>query len=287
MFDMKFPSSQLINKTDLAKYDSTWNLKPWWIAQGAQKNFTKFADKFSPSSTSSLSESEHWDLISPEFSDDYYQNMVSIAILWKYIESMISDARGDWYEGDYRAQITAYTVSKLFHTYREMGAEFDLKELWRQQAVPSSLQSELPKISILVQHEILHPPLGKTNVGEWTKQEECWNAIRVLRFGISKELQAYSISKSEARKFNADAKKAGQLDDEIRNQSEVGQLVAKGFFAALIQWSRCRELFTPNELALIGKAASLNGFSKINKKEDWKKLLEIKSKSFEEGFRAS
>ncbi len=128
-YDLEYPGEQVINKTELAKYDSTWSEKPYWSSLGAQKNFIKFAGQFT-NSKSDLSDSEYWNSISPRFNDAYYQKIVAIAILWKRTESIVSAGKGDWYEGDYRPQIVSYSLSLLFKACRSHGYEFDTGKTW-------------------------------------------------------------------------------------------------------------------------------------------------------------
>ena len=72
-FDLAYPPRQVINKTDLAKYDSTLDERPQWVSLGAQKNFIKFATKFS--AKGSRTEAEQWESMSPSYGDAYYQRI--------------------------------------------------------------------------------------------------------------------------------------------------------------------------------------------------------------------
>jgi hypothetical protein len=175
--DLEYPSSQLINKTDLAKYDSTKRCKPYWTCMGAQSNFMKFATHFS-NSKNELTE-DYWDKLSTIYDESYYQNIISIAIIWKRLEKIISDARGSWYEGDYRAQIVAYSLSTLFHI---ADIKFNFNRIWLNQKSEDSLDFTLIEIAKLVQKSILKPPQGVTNVGQWCKREKCWDSIQNLNW---------------------------------------------------------------------------------------------------------
>lgn len=283
LFDLEFPSTQVINKTDLAKYDSAWKGKPFWISQGAQKNFLKFAAQFSPKGDAS--ETEHWEAISPNYGDSYYQDMASIAILWKKIESLISSARGDWYAGDYRAQIAAYTIAEFFNIFRVKGGEFDLSKVWAIQAVPDVLGPYLVELAIRVQQLILTPPAGTANVGEWTKKEECWNRIQSLPVEWSEDLDAFLLDKKEATSRKAENKKIGQIDDGISAQNTCYELMNSGYFAGLCQWQSFFQFFSPNEQSLIKKASTPKSFLTIFNDKDWRTIIELKNKAEDEGFR--
>lgn len=281
-FDMEYPKSQLINKTDLAKFDSVWFGKPWLVAQGAQKNFLNFAKKFF-STSESMSEAEHWDKLSPAYGEAYYQDIISVAIIWKFTEKMISAARDGWYEGDYRAQIVAYTVAKLFDIYRSNGYVFDLSLIWRNQEVPKTLAYELEEVAKLVQSEILSPPAGKTNVGEWTKSEACWTRISKVGVPFSDTFKIFSVSKGERAAAQRDAKKAGELDDEISLQSDLFARVSSGYFSALRDWRDSAKVFTPGQNSLLRKASSDRTFAQMTPKE-LRDLRAVVVLAQEEGF---
>lgn len=283
-FDLEYPTEQLINKTDLAKYDSTWREKPHWVSLGAQKNFTKFADQFT-SKSPDVSESEYWNTISPNYGESYYQQIVAVAILWKRTETIVSTGRGDWYEGDYRPQIVAYSLSLLFHSLRRSGHEFDLGQVWARQGMDGMLENCIRNLAIAVQKAILSPPQGMTNVGEWSKKEACWEKIRQLSVPCTQQIGQWTVSKEEFKKAKADGKKLGMQDDGIGIQKAVFDLTSGGYWTALLKWPKTTDLLLPAERNLVIKASTIQGFMKINIEKDWRKLLEIKQLCEEEGFR--
>jgi hypothetical protein len=284
-FDLEYPTEQLINKTDLAKYDSTWREKPHWVSLGAQKNFTKFADQFS-SKNQDVSESEYWNAISPNYGESYYQQVVAVAILWKRTETIVSTGRGDWYEGGYRPQIVAYSLSLLFHSLRRSGNEFDLGQVWARQDIDSMLENCIRNLAMAVQKAILTPPQGNRDVGEWSKKEACWERISQLSVPCSQQIEQWIVSKEDFKKAKADGKKLGMQDDGIGLQKTVLDLTSGGYWTALLKWPQTTNLLSPAERNLVIKASTLQGFMKINIEKDWRKLLEIKLRCEEEGFRA-
>lgn len=283
-FDLEFPTEQVINKTELAKYDSTWREKPHWVSLGAQKNFTKFATQFS-SSDPEVTESEYWNRISPAYGDAYYQQIVAVALLWKRTEAIVSSGRGVWYEGDYRPQIVAYALSLMFHSLRRVESEFDLAKVWANQGVDGVLEDCIRELAIAAQKAILNPPQGMTNVGEWSKKESCWEKVRQLSVTCAGRLEQWAVTKDEFKKAKAEGKKQGVQDDGIALQKAVLDLTTSGYWTALLKWPKFLELLPVAERNLVMKASTPVGFMKIGLEKDWRKLLELRQLCEDEGFR--
>ncbi|MCV2367673.1 AIPR family protein [Roseateles oligotrophus] len=283
-FDLEYPTEQLINKTELAKYDSVWREKPHWVSLAAQKNFTKFADQFSNKNIE-VSEREFWDTISPNYGESYYRHMVSVAILWRRVEIIVSAGRGGWYLGGYRPQIVAYSLSLLFHSLRCFGRQLNLSQVWAKQGIDSSLEDCLRNIAIEAQAVILNPPAGMTNVGEWAKKEACWENVKQLTIHNSDHMEQWAVSKEEFNRTMADGRKLGKQDDGITLQKRVLQLTTSGYWSALLKWTQVSALLLPVERTLVIKASTTHGFMKVNVEKDWRKLLEIQHRCEEEGFR--
>lgn len=283
-FDLQYPADQVINKTELAKYDSTWREKPQWVSLGAQKNFIKFADQFS-SKSSEVTESEFWTSISPMYGEAYYQQIVAVAILWKKTEAIVSMGKGTWYEGDYRPQIVAYSLTLLFHSLRRTGKEFDLGTVWSRQGIDGTIENCIRDLAIAVQMQILNPPVGTKNVGEWCKKDLCWEKISQLSVSCTDQLGKWTVSKEDYRKAKFEGKKQGMQDDGIALQKSVLELTATGYWQALLKWSKLMDFILPAERNLIVRASTIQGFMKVNIEKDWRRLLEIKDACEEEGFR--
>ncbi|MBK6742587.1 MAG: AIPR family protein [Hydrogenophilales bacterium] len=283
-FDLEYPGDQVISKTELAKYDSTWNEKPHWVSLGAQKNFTRFAGQFSGSDADST-ESEQWNTISPRYGEAYYQRIAAVAILWKKTERIVSSGRGDWYEGDYRPQIVAYALSLLFHAARTEGCEIDLGKIWTKQGIDNNLEACIRDQAIAAQKGILNPPAGTTNVGEWCKKQDCWSAIQQLTRQLSEQLDQWLISKEEFNAVKTEGVKQGKQDDGIALQKTVLNLVSSGYWLSLLHWKKADSLLTAMDRALLIKASTIQGFMKIHSEKEWRKLIEIRDRCEDEGYR--
>lgn len=282
-FDLEYPAKQVINKTELAKYDSVLEEKPYWVALGVQKNFIKFAGKFSPKGEKS--EAEHWEEISPNFGEGYYQRMVAMAILWKAGEVVVSDGKGSWYKGDYRPQIVAYAWALIIHVMRSQERELDLAKVWSIQASDVSLDTCFRRAATLAQDALLDTPAGSSNVGEWAKKEACWKRISELELAVDDVLERWTVDVGEGRARARVARQQGVQDDGIGRQAEVVRLAGNGYWQALNNWARLAVHVVGPERTLLQKASTLKGATRISLDRDLRKLLEIKKRCEDEGFR--
>jgi hypothetical protein len=234
-----------------------------------------------------LSESEYWNTISPNYRGAYYQQIVAVAILWKRTETIVSTGRGDWYEGDYRPQIVAYSLALLFHSLRRSGSEFDLGQVWARQGIDGFFENCIRNLAIAVQKAILSPPQGMTNVGEWSKKEACWESIRQSSVSpVQRQIDQWIVSKEDFKKAKADGKKLGVQDDGIGLQKTVLDLTSLWLLGSNCSTGHKRPICSlPAERNLVIKASTVQGFMKINMRRSWRKLLEIKQLCEEEGFR--
>lgn len=282
-FDLAYPPRQVINKTDLAKYDSTLDERPHWVSLGAQKNFIKFATKFS--AKGARTEAEQWEALSPNYGDAYYQRIAAMAILWKAGEAVVSSARGGSYEGAYRPQIVSYGWALLFHALRRADREPDLMKISERQEVEEDLMKPFTRAAVLAQKAILDPPVGSANVGEWIKKEDCWEKVKAINFRLDASAREWSIDKDESKSEVKQARQQGVQDDGISLQQQIGSKSENGYWQALLGWQRVGEHVFGPELDLLRKAASPLTVAKLATERDWKRLGDIGDRCEREGFR--
>ena len=282
-FDLEYPASQVINKTELAKYDSTLGERPHWVSLGAQKNFIRFAGQFSPKGD--RSDVEFWETISPDFGEAYYQRIAAMAILWKAGEERVAAGKGDWYQGDYRPQIVAYAWALVFYTMRSSELELDMNRVWEKQGMDSGLGKCFKRAAIKAQQALLDLPAGSTNVGEWAKKEACWQTVSQLDLELDVASRAWTTERAEEKQRRTRTRLQGVQDDGIASQKEVVELARSGYWHALSNWERTSSHVFGREMSLLRCAATLQNAVRIVSSKDWKKLLEIRRRCEEDGFR--
>ena len=156
----------LFTKTDMAKYENTWNQLPYFVSEGAQKNFKRFM----------VSVKERGNFVPDE---KYYQLLVAKAIMYRRTEKLVSEQK----YGGYRANIVTYTLALISH---KSAQRIDLFKIWREQGLTDVLENEIVRASGIVQKFIVNPP-GGANVSEYCKKKSCWDNLLKIDYEISEK----------------------------------------------------------------------------------------------------
>lgn len=205
-------------KTDLAKYENTWDQLPHLVSTGAQKNFRLF--------TLRIQQSKHF------LPDDlYFKRLVAKAILSRRTEELVS-LQG---YGGYRANIVTYTLALLsFHTEQRI----DLTRIWTEQQLSKPMEKEIIEASKLVHGFITEPP-GGANISEWCKKEKCWEALKALPFALSDELRQELVDVGKPS-YTA-GRRAQNLEDPVGSEldliDKVAEIPAPTWFS-LARWAK-------------------------------------------------
>jgi len=237
------PRSQIISKTDLAKFENSWKKFPYMVSRAAQKNFLCFAEYVE----------KHYGSNGAQFNNEvYFKEMVAKAILFRYVEGMVSAAKKTWYAGDYRAQIVTYTIAKLVSMIDGQAAGFvlNLNSIWAMQGVSDALAQQLEEIGKSVSKAITTTPVQNMNVGEWCKKPECWEKVLDLIIPLSPLLRNELLPLVEFERVHRDATGRAKEDAVINAVVEVVNLGQAGCWQRLSDWAK---QYSP----LFGKEADL------------------------------
>jgi hypothetical protein len=160
-FNEQTPPNRKFTKTDLAKYQQAWMLRPQVISLGAQKNF----DHFMQDLRARLG--KDW---LPEEGD--YRELIAKAIVYRAVERIVRLERFP----AYRANIVAYLCAYL---WSRASGRMDLRRIWQDQDISNELKEMLRAWSQEINTAIVESARGR-NVTEWCKKEQCWETIRAL-----------------------------------------------------------------------------------------------------------
>lgn len=212
----------LFTKTDLAKYENTWDQLPYQVSEGAQKNFKKFTVRLS----------ERGNFLPDE---NYYQRLIAKAILFRRTEKLIQAQQ----YGGYRANIVTYTLAYLSY---KTAQRIDLDSIWKTQGLSAALEENIVAISKFVHESITNPP-GGANIGEWCKKPKCWEVIKESAYEITPALEKELISVDRTAPVVSSAKGAGASALNVATEEEKSVIrTAMGISAstwyALSKWAK-------------------------------------------------
>ncbi len=237
--ETEYPKSQLIEKTDIAKFELSFDGRPHHVSEGSQKCFYRYVTSHLKLLGDGSSIGEQW-----------FKNMVAKGILFRKLDKEI--AQSDWYKNNkgLKAQAVTYTIAACAQAFRELGYQIDLSRIWKEQDVPSVLMTWLMRQAKTV-HKILNNPPGIVkNPSEFCKKEFCWTdyvkgsvespAKDILDYGVlfsllvDEKLAVGSNTKKEVdAEFESAMAKLVPKAGEIRKLAESKRLISTNNSKAL------------------------------------------------------
>lgn len=271
-FRAEYPKTQMFTKTDLAKFENVWDDHPKWVNLGGQKNFARYA----------LRIGNEWENSSDDFNEFYFRRAIARGILFRATEKLVSTQ--PWYNGGYRANIVAYTLSMLGEITKRRKATLDYQRIWNSQAIDEVLTRVLEIITKEVNIDITHPPQGISNISEWCKKDGCWGRLAEQADAISDMLpEEFWTRLASAEDNRIEAKTARQtqkIDNGIEAQERVITIPASSWRTLHTQMSN-KQLLTPKEISILNVAAQMP--AKIPTESQSRVLIGILEKCKNEG----
>jgi len=273
-FKLKNPKNQIITKTDLAKYYYSYYQRPDFVSQGAQTNFTKFADAIEKS----LPTQEH------QYNKSFFIEMVSIGIIFKHLEKLVSNS--DWYQNAFRANIVTYSIAYLIYLIEREYPDkvLNFNQIWFAQNVPAYLNYEFGPITLKIFKEITFEEATRTkNITEWAKRKEAWEAVkRNVKHKLSSETVNNLLDAKVYLESKIESKKEQKANVAVNHQIEVVNYGA-------VFWKRVHQ-FALETKSIIGiendvlSIASIMSGNKIPSEKQSEMLLKILERIKNEGF---
>ncbi|HCV67443.1 AIPR family protein [Serratia proteamaculans] len=184
--ELMYPKTRLVTKTDLAKYELSFNGRPHYVSEGAQKCFNRYTTLVLLKLGDGTLLSETW-----------FRRAMAKALLFIGLDEAIQ--KSSWYLMDrgYKAQIVTYTIAACANEFRIRSQQIDLDRIWREQSIPISLLGWMLKEASLVAKILRSPPDNVRNISEFAKRDFCWELYvkgkigspddSILQFGVSIE----------------------------------------------------------------------------------------------------
>jgi AIPR protein len=213
VFRMLHPLRQKFTKSDVAKFEHSWDQQPHIVSRGAEKNFREFMIKMGDKP--------------PRVDTAYCERLIAKAILFRTTEKIVSARQF----GGYRANIVTYTIAKLA---QETGQRIDLDRIWHEQRLSPALMTAIDQLCVPV-HAVITQPVRVANITEWAKRPECWNRVLDIAWNVPDRLcdELIDPSAAVARGRHAAASSA----EDLLRIAEVAAVPAADWFD-VARWAK-------------------------------------------------
>ena len=261
-FSGEHPTRQRFSKTDLAKFENTWDQFPHIVSRGAQKNFSDYMIRTGERDQMAVDRA-------------YFERLVAKAIVFRTTEQIVQ--RQNF--GGYRANIVTYTISLVSNA---TGQRINLERIWREQALSENLQVAIAELSHEVHRLITNPPSAR-NITEWCKSERCWESVRnsasrePLR-RIESELLGSSAVREEQKLAisNLPSDYVQNLERLVKVSPEVWKMIA--------DWAAETDSIDPNQRQLALRIGRSIERGRDIKPQDAERAMEILDRVSDLGF---
>ncbi len=271
-FGIQNPRNQMITKTDLAKFENSFNQMPHFVSKGAQWNFGRFAEEISGKDDKNKG---LWDKNDAMFNELWFKQAIAKAIIFKYLEKNLM--RQDWYVGD-RSQIITYTIARFSLEVYKKGRFINFISIWNNQDLSDEMKEELLFLAEDVS-EIIHLPEG--NTGTYCKKEICWDVIKKMRYDMSEEMMSELEDGSSTFEKKKDAKKKQKVLSVLEMEIEVFNRGVE-YWSAMVEWAFGVDCFTDKELSILNTTLRMKTNPPTGKQ--CAVILRIEQIALEEGF---
>lgn len=193
------PKSFKFAKEDLARFHMSWEMKPWWVVRGRQKNFGQFME---------IADNIDVDEV-------FFEDTIAKAIIFRECEKLYGT--GAKAIGDLRYMVVPYTVAWLRHVTDN---RINLEKIWRNQIIPSDFLDILKSVLHNVDRFMRETAPGGL-IGEWAKKEDCWKILRRYDIGTDiSHLENFYYSNDEISSryqiSSLQEEEKIQIEDKIR-----------------------------------------------------------------------
>jgi len=244
-FDLEYPKSQVITKTDLAKILNSWRGHPHIVSRGSQKNFGDFARDIG----------SEWSASPDRFSEAFYRQSVAQAIVFRETERLVSDQA--WYQGGgVRSRVVPYALAKLAYDASKHGRFVDFERIWKAQTLPNDLRAALAVAARGVHDVIVDSGPENPNPLEWAKQPACWTRVKSLDVEWPTDWMNSMLNATEQADLRGEALKDQRVLNGIEAQTAVVK-VGGGFWKQVREWGMTKNLLTPMEADIMTIAAAV------------------------------
>ncbi|MBS7456831.1 AIPR family protein [Coralloluteibacterium stylophorae] len=235
------PKKQLLTKTDVARYDTTFEGLPHIVSSGAQKNVAAFGKLIT----------QAWGIDPAMFDVTYFRRLVGRAIITRAVDGAIPAQ--SWYPGSIVRPLSSYTLALMSSRLQSAGLQPDYDEIWRTQRAPAAFMEEAMRVARLVLPLLMDIPEEQVRnrlVTEWVKKEACWLRVEGSDLELTQDFLATTMPAA-----------AGTRRRPVAWKDRAQQLWRDGTWKRLHDWNRLETRLTAGEAEIVEWAAVASSFA--------------------------
>ena len=274
-FIAEYPKNQVFTKTDMAKYENTWRMRPNEVKRGAQANLKLLGQSI-------LKEFEkHED----EFGAVFFNDLVAKMILFRAADYAIP--RSEWYKAEkgLKAEVVTYTLALLRYSLKKHNMDINLDRIYKKQKISKSLTDYIVELGNFVRNKITDPSFrgGIANPSEFCKSEKGWIKFQALEIDLKNLDPQDLLTNKQLVEVNEKKKELKSTSKTINDLEYVMNISAK-------EWTLLSEFnsetYPPfhQNVEIPMKCVSLLQYGKVPSDKQLKVAVKIRDKAYEEGF---
>ena len=231
-FDLEFPKTKKLVKTDLAKFDYTWQMKPYLVKKGGQTVFKTYSDE----------QAKAYDKSPSSFGAEYFKDMVAKAIFFKTIDKAI--AISDWYKNErgLKAEMVTYAIALFRHHLLLSGQDIDLQGIAQRQQLNVEIAQRIVEAAQIIRNHLQDKRFtdGMANISEFCKREAAWEKIKTISVDISNLPRHAVLDAEEIKNEERERDRLNKMDVGINLEADIFKK-GKPYYQALLEFNTKHE----------------------------------------------
>jgi hypothetical protein len=198
-FEIKSPKSQVFTKEDLGKFNLSWELQPWFVVRGRQKNYVEFMKLVKNTKPDSI----------------FFEDTIARAILFQTAEKVYGVKPNAI--GDMRYITVPYAIA---YVSLKTEGRLDLFKVWRNQFVSTELKTILRQLMEGMDTFIKAKAPGAL-YGEWAKKEDCWLQIKHANFNVDFKtiLSDLADEKTQEKRYKRTDAEIAEVERKLKSDN--------------------------------------------------------------------
>jgi len=214
-FKEQNPTKLKFVKSDIAKYINLWELKPYMVARGSQKNFIDFTKNIN-------------DLVEKNKmpGENFYKKLIANAIIFRTVDKLFGrknvNAIGDT---NLKSYSVAYTIAYYHYLTKN---KTDLWKIYTEQKLDDSLINIFKELLVFVYNHLTKNAVN-TLISEYAKKESSWKKLQEENYTLNYNIISHYLISEEEAISREKEKEVDETDTEndVFIKSEIKKLGVK------------------------------------------------------------